>query len=67
MMANDNSLAIFFVVKNVRIFVLIKDTMFFKDFSTGVSSYGKALSLISKLNLWKYFFVSIRTVAGKNR
>jgi CysZ protein len=31
--------------------------MFFKDFSNGVSSYSKALQLISKLNLWKYFFI----------
>lgn len=31
--------------------------MFFKDFSSSIGSYGKALKLISKLNLWSYFFV----------
>tara|TARA_B100000809_G_scaffold263877_2_gene318194 strand:+ start:504 stop:1262 length:759 start_codon:yes stop_codon:yes gene_type:complete len=31
--------------------------MFFKDLSDGVTSYSKALNLISKLNLWKYFFI----------
>lgn len=31
--------------------------MFFKDVSSGVGSYGKALKLISKLNLWKFFLI----------
>jgi len=31
--------------------------MFFKDFSSSISAYGTALKLISKLNLWKFFFV----------
>ena len=31
--------------------------MFFKDFSSSIGAYSKALKLISKLNLWKFFFV----------
>lgn len=31
--------------------------MFFKDLSGGIGAYGRALKLISKLNLWKFFLI----------